>query len=73
MITPYACLVNIIKLYGGNMLKIIVWCYVIMLVLIAGVLVAMMEGCTDFPPTTRVDGVYDSPTDNITLPLQHPE
>ena len=52
------------------MLKIIVWCYVIMLVLIAGVLVAMLESCADFPPTTRVDGVYDHPTDNITLPSQ---
>ena len=64
-------MVNIIRVCGGKMLKIIVWCYVMMLVLIAGVLVAMMESCTDFPPTTRVDDVYDSPTDNITLPLQH--
>ena len=61
---------NITKPYGGKMLKIIVWCYAIMLVLIAGVLVLMIEGCTDFPPQTNVDGIYDHPTDNITFPLQ---
>ena len=44
-----------------------------MLVLLAGVLVLMMEGCTDFPPQTNVDGIYDHPTDNITIPLQTQE
>ena len=64
---------NITKAYGGKMLKIIVWCYAIMLVLLAGVLVLMMEGCTDFPPQNNIDGVYDHPTDNITIPLQTQE
>ena len=44
-----------------------------MLVLIAGVLVLMTEGCTDFPPQNSIDGVYDNPTDNITMPLQTQE
>lgn len=64
---------NITKAYGGNMWKIILWCYAIMLVLIAGVLVLMTEGCTDFPPQNSIDGVYDNPTDNITMPLQTQE
>ena len=44
-----------------------------MLVLIAGVLVLMMEGCTDFTPQTSIDGIYDHPTDNITMPSQTQE
>jgi len=70
---PYVCLVNIIRVYGGSMWKIILWTYAAMLFAIGIILVLMAEGCTDFPPQTNIDGVYDHPNDNITIPQQHQE
>lgn len=55
------------------MWKIILWSYATMLFAIGIVLAVMMEGCTDFPPQTSIDGIYDHPNDNITIPLQHQE
>ena len=66
-------MVNIIRVCGGNMWKIILWSYATLLLAIGIILVIMMEGCTDFPPQTNVDGIYDHPTDNITFPLQTQE
>jgi len=53
--------------------KIIGTLYIIMLISVGSIVFFFIEGCTDFPPQTRVDGIYEPTSDNITIPLNHQE